>query len=43
MVSLENTENQISNARFRLHLLKQHSDNVYQSISIGEIKRVYHY
>ena len=43
MVSLENPENQILNAHFSLHLLKQCYRKVYQSISISEIKLVYHY
>ena len=51
MVSLENPENQLLNAHFSLHLLKQclkqkfasFKTKVYQSISISEKKRVYHY
>ena len=43
MVSLENPENQVLNVHFSLHLLKKNYHKVYQSISISEIKRVYHY
>ena len=43
MLSLENPENQDLNAHFNLDLLKQCYHKVYQSISISDIKRVYHY
>ena len=43
MVGPENPQDRILNFHFSFHLLKQCYQKFYQSISISEMKRVYHY